>query len=165
MDKTKLSEIIKNEPERIKKVKLEKYKNEPFAESGYRVQIDGTDTKFCWCSICTTFFSADSNHTLGNIRSHHMGHKSRKRTTQNTMENYFVKKTKLSLSQVEIDEYRKVATQSLCMAGQPNSYFESAGATVLFDGIQRKFCCFIQYELYITFTVYFINYFRPSQIG
>ena len=111
-----------------------------------------------------TFFSADSNHTLGNIISHHNGHKSRKRTTQNTMENYFVKKTKLSLSQVEIDEYRKVATQSLCMAGQPNSYFESEGATVLFNGIQRKLCCFIQYELYITFTVYFINYFRTSQI-
>ena len=139
MDKTKLHEIDQNEPERIKKVKLEKYRDQPFAESGYRVKLDDTDTKFCWCQICSTFFSADSNHALVNIRSHFNSHKvSRKRGPQNTMERYITKKTKVSLSQGEIDEYRKVATQSLCIAGQPNSYFESEGANVLFDGIQRK---------------------------
>ena len=135
MDKIKLHEIDQNEPERIKKVKLEKYRDQPYSESGYRVQLDGADTKFCWCQICSTFFSADSNHALVNIRSHFNSHKvSRKRGPQNTMERYITKKTKLSLSQGEIDEYRKVATQSLCIAGQPNSYFESEGATVLFDG-------------------------------
>ena len=56
MDKTKLHEIDQNEPERIKKVKLEKYRDQPFAESGYRVKLDDTDTKFCWCQICSTFF-------------------------------------------------------------------------------------------------------------
>ena len=139
MDKIKLHEIDQNEPERIKKVKLEKYRDQPYSESGYRVQLDGSDTKFCWCQICSTFFSADSNHALVNIRSHFNSHKvSRKRGPQNTMERYITKKTKVSLSQGEIDEYRKVATQSLCIAGQPNSYFESVGATVLFDGLQSK---------------------------
>ena len=77
------------------------------------------------------FLQISTYHALVNIRSHFNSHKvSRKRGPQNTMERYITKKTKLSLSKGEIDEYRKVAAQSLCIAGQPNSYFESVGATV-----------------------------------
>ena len=68
MDRIELTKILGKQPERIKRVKLEKYENEPFAESSYRIQLDGKDTKFCWCSVCETYFSADNNHTLGNIR-------------------------------------------------------------------------------------------------
>ena len=139
MGKINFASINEKEPDRITKVKLKKYEEEVFAESGYRVVLDGEDTKYCWCAICDTYFSADSNHTLGNIRSHFNGHKNRKRGPKVTMDNFVTKKTKISISPDEIAEYRKLATQSLCMAGQPNSYFESNGAKLLFDSLQRKF--------------------------
>jgi len=89
MERLDIYGIIKNEPNRITHVKLEKYAYREFAESAYRVKVDGSDTKYCYCAICKSYFSADKNHTVGNIRSHYNSHHStRKRNLQNTTFNF-----------------------------------------------------------------------------
>ena len=80
--------IMNSEPNRIQLIKLEKYAYKEFAESAYRVKIDDTETKYCYCAICQSYFSADKNHTVGNIRSHYNSHHSRKRAPKNTMQNF-----------------------------------------------------------------------------
>ena len=139
LDKKDIYEISNSEPARIEHVKLEKYAKEEYAESAYRVKVDNAETKYCWCSICKSIYSADKKHLMGNIRTHWNGHRSRKRVVQNTMDNFVSKKVKISISEAEIVRFRRVAAQALCESALPISFFESAGAQTLFNGVQSKF--------------------------
>ena len=94
LDKKDICKIIDGEPDRIEHVKLKKYAEEEYAESAYRVKVDGDETKYCWCAICKMVYSADKKHLMGNIRTHWNGHRSRKRVVQNTMDNFVSKKSK-----------------------------------------------------------------------
>ena len=138
MEKIEILKIIQSEPDRIKNVKIKKYAATEFAESAYRVNLDGQETKYCYCEICKSVFSADTNHTLGNIRSHHNGHTSRKRVLTKTMDNFVVKKSKISVSDSEINEFRKMAARTVCESALPMTFFESKGAKTLMDGVQSK---------------------------
>ena len=138
LDKKDIYEISNCEPTRIEHVKLEKYAQEEYAESAYRVKVDDAETKFCWCSICKSIYSADKKHLMGNIRIHWNGHRSRKRVVQNTLDNFVSKKVKITISEDEIAKFRRCAAQALCESALPISFFESAGAQTLFDGIQSK---------------------------
>ena len=150
LDKKDIYNISNYEPTRIEHVKLEKYAQEEYAESAYRVKIDNAETKFCWCSICKSIYSADKKHLMGNIRTHWNGHRSRKRVVQNTLDNFVSKKSKISISESEIAEFRRCAAQALCESALPISFFESAGAQTLFDAVQSKLkFLIIGYESYM----------------
>ena len=88
MERIDMLKIMNSEPNRIQLIKLEKYADKEFAESAYRVKIDDSETKYCYCAICQSYFSADKNHTVGNIRSHYNSHHSRKRASKNTMQHF-----------------------------------------------------------------------------
>ena len=139
LDKKDICKIIDGEPERIEHVKLKKYAEEEYAESAYRVIVDGAETKYCWCAICKMVYWADKKHLMGNIRTHWNGHRSRKRVVQNTMDNFVSKKVKITISESEIAQFRRCAAQALCESALPISFYESAGAQTLFDGVQSKF--------------------------
>ena len=150
LDKKDIYNISNYEPTRIEHVKLEKYAQEEYAESAYRVTIDNAETKYCWCSICKSIYSADKKHLMGNIRTHWNGHRSRKRVVQNTLDNFVSKKSKISISESEIAEFRRCAAQALCESALPISFFESAGAQTLFDAVQSKLkFLIIGYESYM----------------
>ena len=138
LDKNDIYKIIDSEPDRFEKIKLEKFSNDEYAESAYRVKVDDLETKYCWCSICKTVYSADKKHLAGNIRTHFNGHRSRKRVVQNTMDNFVSKKLKITISEAGIVEFRLCAAQALCESALPISFFESTGAKTLFDGVQSK---------------------------
>lgn len=150
LDKKDIYEIHNCEPARIEHMKLEKYAQEEYSESAFRVKVDGAETKYCWCSICKSIYSADKKHLMGNIRTHWNGHRSRKRVVQNTLDNFVSKKLKISISESEIAEFRRCAAQALCESALPISFFESAGAQTLFDAVQSKFkFLIIGYESYM----------------
>lgn len=138
LDQKDICKIIDGEPKRIEHVKLIKYAEEEYAEAAYRVKIDNAETKYCWCSICKQIYSADKKHLMGNIRTHWNGHRSRKRVVQNTLDKFVSKKSKISISESEIAEFRRCAAQALCESALPISFFESAGAQTLFNAVQSK---------------------------
>ena len=89
MDKKDLKELDEIDENRITKTIIPKYENEDFSASAHRVYIDGKETKFCFCSTCNCYFSADRKHLVSNIRSHFNSHASRKRTQKSTLESFF----------------------------------------------------------------------------
>ena len=138
MEKLDLLKLSKIDKERIKKVVITKYSNEEFAVAANRVYVDNEETKFCFCNTCEAYFSADKKHLAGNIKSHFNSHGTRKRTTETTLDSWVTKKTKISISQSDIDQYRKKVTEAVCIGAQPLSYFDTNGANVLFDAVKGK---------------------------
>ena len=143
MEKIDLPELGKIDKNRITKVIIPKYENEDFWAAAHRVYVDDKETKFCYCSTCNCYFSADRKHLVGNIRSHFNSHATRKRTQKTTLESWVTKKTKIAISPSEIDTYRKRVTQALCIGAQPLSYFDTEGAKVLFNAVQGKILKFV----------------------